>query len=169
MLVAALVAASSLAAPTPLNRVVLRMAAPENKQYGATPFEPQRLLKPYVAVRLINPRTGKTATIEAYVDTGADHCVISGDVFRFLGLSRAGTATAKTFFGVGSSDLFPTEAEYEFLKSPREPISDFAKQRTHFYVSEQGTEALILGVRGFLDRFKEVILRYPAQEMEFVW
>jgi hypothetical protein len=45
----------------------------------------------------------------------------------------------------------------------------FPKQKTHFYVNEHGTEALVLGVRGFLDRFKEVILRYPAHEVEFAW
>lgn len=167
--VALLLLAAGASAPGPPKQVVLKMATPANGQYGATPFEPERLTKPYVPILLINARTGRTAMVEAYLDTGADHCVMSGQLFQFLGLARIGTGGARTDLGVGSVILFPTEAEYELMQSPRARVAGFPRQKTHFYVNVQGSEALVLGTQGFLDRFKEVTLRYGSREMEFAW
>ncbi|MBI4244649.1 MAG: retroviral-like aspartic protease [Planctomycetes bacterium] len=144
------------------------MIKQENKQKGVNLFEPDFYFKPLVYINIINPESKKCEIVSATIDTGADNCYVSRKLVSYLGLQQSVEPPMETFTADGVMKVYAAEAEYGLADENKKVFDGFPIQKTHFYINESNTYHMVLGFRGFLDRFKEIKIRYP-QYLEFWW
>lgn len=140
----------------------------ENKQKGVNNLEPDFYFKPLIYIEIINPSNLKTQIVSAIVDSGSDNCYISRRLVNHLGLKQSEELPMKTFTVDGAMDVYAVQAEYRIADENQKIVLAFPTQKTHFYINEADTYNMVLGFRGFLDRFEEVRIKYP-KHLEFCW
>lgn len=140
----------------------------ENKQKDVNSYEPDFYYKPWIYIKIINPVNGKSEIVSATIDTGSDNCYISRKLANHLGFKDSDESPLTTYTADGSMETHAIEGEYLIADEKKEIVKDFPIQKTHFYINESNSYHIVLGIRGFIDRFKEIKMIYP-DNIELFW
>lgn len=140
----------------------------ENKQKNINIYSPNVLYQPKIYIQIINPLNGNKETVSATIDTGSDNCFISRKLANYLGLKQTDEPPITIYTADGSIEAYAVEAEYTLANEKKERVENFPIQETHFYINEANSYHIILGFIGFIDRFKEIKIRYP-HNIQFIW
>lgn len=152
--------------------VSLPMSIERNPQFGTNSYEPARLHRPYLTVRLSNPIT-RDARISAHswIDTAADHCFMSQSVARALRVKLSTQSPVLVHTPAGPVTMHAAEVDYELLDGNGVVLKDFPRTRTHFYVNPR-TDApydVVLGQVGFLDQIGSITLDFRRRLIVLGW
>lgn len=140
----------------------------ENPEKNTNAYEPDFYFRPLIYIEITNPTNGKREVVSATIDTGADNCYIGQGLVDHLLLTHTNEPPIVTFTASGSIKSYAVEIEYRIANEKKEIVKDFPIQKTHFYINGSLHNHVALGIRCFIDRFKEVQIHYP-NDIEFFW
>jgi hypothetical protein len=131
-------------------------------------YNPRHHYTPFIRLRLLNPENGADLDVSGVLDTGADSCVVGDDVVERLGLTLVVMPPVQVRTGGGPITVPYVKLSYRLRDDQGTMVDTFPQQTAHCLVVKEPKVPIILGFIGFIDRFKSVTLRYPA-EIVLVW
>lgn len=111
------------------------------------PGEP---LKPYLPIRIVNPKSGESMIWWGLVDTGADSCAIPADMAGDLSHILKKGKPVSGYSASGESDGYIHTTNIEILDYDGNVVYEEHTAEVEYTV---GLPTVLLGVKGFLDSF----------------
>ena len=107
--------------------------------------------RPYLAIRIHNPHTGKSVLSYGLVDTGADDCAIPAEYARILGHDLLKGQSRKINTGNGETNAYQHTTQFDILH----PRSSNILYKTNNVPIDYlpNLSVVLIGVRSFLSEF----------------
>ena len=169
---AAAILAAAWAGAQPEDTASVPMARADNPQFSVNSFEPERVNRLFLTLRLRNPATGDSRIhTESWIDTAADHCYLSKRAAEALRLKLSAQPPVWVHTPAGALEMRATEVEYDLLDRGGVPIGRFPRIKTHFYVNPRADAPydVVLGQLGFLDRIDTLTLDFRRRLIVLTW